>query len=153
MNYKQHGDTCAIVCMMAAIKTFDDTYELSKQNEKKLYDKYKSKYTIGVPLSAVAFHLMKNNFKVNLIHSEKDYFTNKNNYFSNELYDLLLNEYKTYLNKIETSTNIEINEEFLKTKLDLGSIIILSGIVNKNLHNILITKYKDSQYYLYDPLI
>lgn len=72
--YKQTGNTCAIACMLMVLEYYNIIPKANYLYEKKYYKSYHSKYTIGTPFSALAWHFSKNDLYTELIHSEQNFF-------------------------------------------------------------------------------
>lgn len=154
--YKQKGSTCSICSMLMVLDYYKKLNIPKWYFERKYYKIYKSKYTIGTPLSAVCYHLAKNNFECKLFHSENTIFKN-DNYMNEELFNNLLSEYKEFITLSEfkgaqVKNGININIDLLKRYLNSNYFIILSGMVNNSLHNVLLIGYDESNFYVCDPL-
>lgn len=155
--YKQNGNTCAIACMLMILEYYKIIPKANYLYEKKYYKSYHSKYTEGTPFSALAWHFAKNGLCTEIIHSEEEFFTNKNNVFEKETYENLLKEYIEFLNyasKLDAviKNGVEINNDFLKKQLEDDKLIILAGQVNNILHAILLCGYTNDAFIVCDPL-
>ena len=154
--YKQKGNTC-VICTMLMILDYYQKLDIPKWYfERKYYKIYKSRYIQGTPLSAVMYHLTKNNLKCKLYHSEKNLFKN-DGYLDNDTFNSLLFEYKEFIDLSKTynsqvNNNVLIDCTFLKEQLMNNNLIILSGIVNNVLHAVLLIGYENNMFYVCDPL-
>ncbi|MBQ3020846.1 MAG: hypothetical protein IJD92_01320 [Bacilli bacterium] len=155
--YKQRGNTCAIVCLMIALEYYGKIEKANWYDERKLYKQYASRYIVGTPFSAIAYILSKKGLNTKMYHSEKDFFTNKNKVFNDVDFNLVINEYKEYIElakKLGTNiiNGIDINIELIKKELDNDKLIILAGEINGFFHAILIAEKDNDIYVVCDPL-
>jgi len=155
--YKQHGMTCAIACMLMVLEYYKIIPKANYLYEQKYFKSYHSRYTDGTPFSALAWHFTKNGLYTEIVHSEKEIFTNKNNVFPQEVYNDLIDEYQNYLKyakeKDAIITNgIDIDSMFLKRKLEEDKLIILAGQIDNILHAILICGCDENNFIICDPL-
>lgn len=153
--YKQHGMTCAIACMLMVLEYYKIIPKASYQYEQKYFKSYHSKYTLGTPFSALAWHFSKNGLKTELIHSEKDIFIN--NMYDTDTFNNLMEEYKSYMNDainkgciVKNGINIDVN--LLKQNLYNNKLIILAGQIDGVLHAILLIGYENDKFIVCDPL-
>ena len=58
--YKQRKDTCAIACMLMVLEYYKVIEKANWYDEKRYYRLYGSKYVVGTPFSALAYHFSKN---------------------------------------------------------------------------------------------
>lgn len=155
-HYKQRGNTCAICCMLMVLNYYNVIDKINWYDERRLYRIYKSKYIDGVPFSAILYHLSKNNLSLSIYHSENNLFKN-NNFFNDEMFNLLLNEYNDFLdNAIKCGAKVykgvNINIELLKEKLSDNNLIILAGQMDNIYHSILLSECVDNGFIVHDPL-
>lgn len=155
--YKQRGDTCMIACMLMVLEYYHIIPKINGIYERKYNRVYHSHYLTGTPLSAIAWHFSKNDLEVQLIHSESNYFTNHNNFLSDKLFELTLEEYKEYVkdaNRVGAviSKGVDITIDLLKEKLNDHYFILLAGQVHSFLHTILICEYENNFFAVCDPL-
>ncbi len=155
--YKQKGDTCAIACMMMVLEYYKIIDKANWYDEKRYYRLYGSKYMIGTPFSALAFHFSKKGLNTTIYHSDKNLFNNDKKILSKEIFDLSMKEYNEFLDRAKligtkVINGIDINSKLLKEKLEEGNLIILAGENNSIYHAILITGYKDDCFIVCDPL-
>lgn len=153
--YKQHGMTYAISCMLMVLEYYKIIPKASYLYEQKYFKSYRSKYTLGTPFSALAWHFSKNGLKTELIHSEKEIFINS--IYDEDTFNSLMNEYKSYMNDAINKgcivrNGIDINYDLLKQNLDNDKLIILAGQVNGILHAILLIGYENDKFIVCDPL-
>jgi len=156
-TYKQHGMTCAVACMLMVLEYYKVIDKADYQYEKKYYRSYHSRYMDGTPFSAIAWHLAKNGFSVELFHSEKEIFKKDNSFIPNDMFNDLMVEYNQYLDyAIDKGLTIingnDINSNVLKEKLNEDKLIILAGQQNMCLHAILLCGYDDDNFMVCDPL-
>lgn len=155
--YRQNGPTCAIVCMMMILYFYDLIDNYTYNEEMRLYEMYKSKSMGGTPFSALALHLGKNGLKTELYHSENNYFSNEKKLISEYIFNHALEEYKTYIDEankygLKSHNGVDINNNFLKEKIDEGNFLIVAGTHENSFHALLIYEYDETGFYLYDPL-
>lgn len=154
--YKQHDMTCAVACMLMVLEYYKVIPKADYQYENKYYRSYHSRYMDGTPFSAIAWHLVKNGFNVEIVHSEKDIFKRNNDMIPNDMFDNLMSEYKEYLNYAGSDLCVIngaiINSDTLKEKLNEDKLVILAGQVNECLHAILLCGYDDDNFIVCDPL-
>ena len=155
--YRQNGPTCAIVCMMMILYSYDLIDNYTYNEEMRLYEMYKSKSMGGTPFSALALHLGKNGLKTELYHSEKNYFSNEKKLISEYIFNHALEEYQTYIDEakkygLKFHNGVDINNDFLKEKIDAGNLLIVAGVHENLLHALLVCGYDETGFYLYDPL-
>ena len=155
--YRQHGDTCAICCMMMAMEYYKVMNTSNYFEEKRLYKVYHSKYLPGTPFSALAYHLSKNGIDTEIYHSDPNIFNNNQEVLDSYDFKLAMNEYKEYLDLASESgtkiTNgIDINTDLLKEKLMDGKIVILAGEIPGGYHAILLNGYENDMFMVCDPL-
>ena len=154
--YRQHGMTCAIACMLMVLDYYDIIEKPTKLHERKYFKSYQSKWLEGTPLSSVAWHFAKNGLDTEILHSEKDIFSNKNHMISDYVFDNAMIEYKSYLewaknNGAIVSSGDEISAETIKEKLANGKMVVLAGQGYSVLHTILVCGYRDNKFIVCDP--
>ena len=154
--YKQHRYNCAIACLLMILEYKKiipkATYFYEKEYEKRYY----SRYMEGTPFSAIAYHLSKNHLKVKLVHSEKDYFTNANQFLPDSVFQNTMKEYQSYLQGVienggVVETHISITIAFLQEQLNHGYVIVLAGMSGKVLHEIVLCGYESDNFVVCDP--
>lgn len=155
--YKQRGMTCAIACMLMVLEYYKIIPKATWKEERKYYRIYRSKYMDGVPLSALAWHFAKNGLETEIIHSEKNLFTNSKHTIEDSMFDKALEEYVYFLNIAkEKGTKVysdkTINSNTIKEKLISGYMIILAGSINESLHAILISSLNEDKFIICDPM-
>lgn len=153
--YKQKGLTSVVSCMLMILSYYKKC-NANWFNERKYYSLYKSYYYDGTPASAMAWHFRKNDLETIMFHSEKNYFK-RPSYLKEKEFKKLLDEYKLFLNgakKIgcEVETEVNIDCEFLRNKLNDDYIILLSGTSGKYLHSVVVCGYEDDSFIICDPL-
>ncbi len=154
--YKQKGMTCAISCMLMVL----EYYGKLKANalfEKDLYRKYRSKIIEGTPLSAVAFHFAKVGFNVDIVHSEKKYFSNEKKLLDPDIFEKSMIEYTNYIEwgmakGVKSYTDYEITADEIRKRLKKDELIILSGQLKNVLHAVLVCGYENEKFIVCDPL-
>lgn len=154
--YRQRGMTCAIACMLMVLEYYKIIPKANWRYEKK-YDRcYRSRYMVGTPFSALAWHFTKNGLKTELIHSEKELFVN-HGFLPEKAFDLLIEEYKDYLKNAEEKgavikKGVFIDSNLLKEELKQNKLVILAGQIHNNLHAILLCGYEADSFIICDPL-
>lgn len=155
--YKQKGMTCAISCMLMVLEYYKIIPKANYLYERKYYNSYKSKYINGVPFSALAWHLVKSNLDVELIHSEITMFDNSNNFLSDNEFSESLKEYMLFLKDAKAKgdrvkNGFEIDSSTLKKYIEKGKMIILAGMCGNFLHAILLFGLDNNNFIVCDPL-
>lgn len=156
-KYTQNADTCAIVCMLSAMKYYGHISDINIKNEFAYFNKYRSRVLIGTPFSAVAYELAKNDLDVELIHSEKNVFTNQYHYLPNDLFNKGMVEYQNYINLannegVKVKNGIDINYDFIISQLKQNKLVMLAGNSGDYLHAILLCGYQGKDIIAFDPL-
>ncbi len=155
--YKQHRNNCAIACMLMVLEYYKIILKANYFYEKDYEKRYHSRYMDGTPFSAIAYHLSKNHLNVQLIHSEKEYFTNQAQFLPDSVFQNTMQEYQNYLKGIietggEVKTGVDMTISFIQEQLQNGYLIILAGMIGKALHAILICGYDFDKFIICDPL-
>lgn len=155
--YRQTGDTCAIACLMMALEYYGKMEKANFHDERRLYNIYRSKYMIGTPFAALAFHLSKNGINTEIYHSEEGMFSNRFHAVDQRDFDNAMNEYKEHLNRaVEKGTKvtngIKIDYKLIESKLTDGNLVILAGEISGIFHAILLTGYEFDEFIVCDPL-
>lgn len=163
--YKQHSmETCGPACMLMLLDFYRKVEYPTPKQEMKLYSLYRSSAFKGVNGAAIAHCLSKNNLDVSLLQSFHQKMDNRDDYYSEELYEALQGEYQTVLdkcrNRIRLVTDANISCDSLKQELIEGKQIILQCIVPGNadgihdhtLHWIVVYGYKEDEFLVCDPL-
>ncbi len=154
-TYKQHGPTCAVCSLLMVLNYYDKISTPNKLMERELYRKYKSTYMDGSHYSGIANLLSRQGLSTKLLHSEKDFFKNENNFIPDS-YDELLNEYKQFLrntneNKLGVKCGVNIDENLLKEALQNNNLILLAGTHGGFLHSIVVNGYENDKFIICDP--
>lgn len=155
--YKQRGMTCAISCMLMVLEYYKIIPEANWIYEKKYYKSYHSKYMEGTPFSAIAWHFVKNNLNVEIIHSEKNMFNNLSHFLPDDSFNDAMREYSNYLeDAIKRGAKVingcDITCDSIKKKLNEDKLVILAGQTYGSLHAILICGYNEDKFIVCDPL-
>ena len=155
--YKQRGDTCAIACLMMVLEYYQIMDKANWYDERRLYKVYGSKYMVGTPFSALAFHLSKNGLDTTIYHSDINLFNNDKKNLSENDFKCAMDEYKVYLDRAVSKgacaiNGIDIDAKLLKEQLKDGKTIILAGELANAYHAILISGYEDDKFIVCDPL-
>ena len=163
--YKQHTmETCGPACMLMLLDLYRRVEYPTPKQEAKLYSLYRSSAFKGVNGAAIADGLSKNNLEVTLFQSFHNKMDNRDDYYSEELYESLQREYHAALGKctdrINLITDAVITCELIKQELDSGKQIILQCIVPGNadgihdhtLHWIVVYGYEEDEFLVCDPL-
>lgn len=156
-NYKQKGMTCSIVCLLMVLEYYNLIPKAVSFYEKKYYNLYKSKYTLGVPFSAIAWHFVKKGLKTMLIHSEKDMFSNEKHIFEDAVFKNLIFEYNDFLLRAQklgllVSNRVKLDPIFLKKQLEMGRLVVLAGMQDSFFHAILLCGFTADKFIVCDPL-
>ena len=156
-QYKQRGETCAIVCMMMVLEYYKIMDKANWYDERRLYKIYGSKYMSGTPFSALAYHMSKNGLDTTLYHADLNLFNNDCGVLNDYDFELAMEEYKENLIIAKKSgakvvNGININIELLKEKLQEGNLVILAGEIYGGYHAILLTGYDEKGFIVCDPL-
>lgn len=163
--YKQHTmETCGAACMLMLLDLYRKIEYPTPKQEIKLYSLYRSRAFKGMNGAAIANCLSKNNLEIALLHSSPQMMDNRDGYFSEELYEALLEEYQASAEKcadrIQLTTGAVITCATLRQALDAGRQIILQCIVPGNadgihdhvLHWIVVYGYEGDTFLACDPL-
>lgn len=155
--YKQRRDSCAIACMLMALEYYKIIEKANWYDERKFYRIYGSKYIPGTPFSALAYHFSKKGLDTTIYHSEENLFKNDKKVFEENVFDLVMDEYKEYLERAiskgtKVINGIDINVNLLKQKVMDGNIVILALELQGGYHAILISGYEDNHFIVCDPL-
>ena len=163
--YKQHTmETCGPACMLMILDLYGKVEYPTPKQEAKLYSLYRSRAFKGTNGAAIANCLSRNHLEISLIQSSRHMMDNRDNYFSQELYDALRREYQADAEKcadrIQFTTGADITCANLRRELDSGKQIILQCIVPGNadgihdhtLHWIVVYGYKGDEFLVCDPL-
>lgn len=163
--YKQHTlETCGAACMLMVLDLYRKMEYPTQKQERKLYSLYRSRAFKGMNGAAIANCLSKNNLEISLLHSSSQMMENRDDYFSEELYEALLAEYRSDAEKcaerVQLTTGVVITCDTLKRALDAGKQIILQCIVPGNadgihdhtLHWIVVYGYVGDEFLVCDPL-
>lgn len=156
-KYTQNADTCAIVCMLSAMKYYGCISDINSKNEFSYFKKYRSRVLIGTPFSAVAYELAKNDLDVELVHSEPNIFTNKRHYLPKYLFDKGMAEYQKYIDlakevNVKVNNGIDIDYDFIIDQLKNNKLVMLAGNSGNYLHAILLCGYDEENIIAFDPL-
>ena len=163
--YKQHSmETCGPACMLMLLDLYGKIEYPTQKQEMKLYSLYRSKAFKGVNGAAIANCMSRNGLDVHLIQSSTQLMDNRDGYYSEELYDALVEEFRVEKEKcaarIQLTTGVEITCADLRRELDSGKQIILQCIVPGNadgihdhtLHWIVVYGYEGDEFRVCDPL-
>lgn len=163
--YKQHTmETCGPACMLMLLDLYRKTEYPTQKQEMKLYSLYRSRAFKGTNGASIANCLSRNKLEVTLLHSSPKMMDNRDGYYSEELYEALLTEYRADAVKcadiIRLETGVEITCATLRDALDSGRQIILQCIVPGNadgihdhtLHWIVVYGYEAEEFLVCDPL-
>ena len=163
--YKQHTlESCGAACMLMLLDFYRKVEYPTPKQERKLYSLYRSQAFLGMNGAAIANCLSKNGLEVRLLLSSGQMMDNRDGYYSDELYDALLAEYRAEVQKctdrIRLSTGVNITVDTLKRELDDGRQLIVQcivpgdadGIHDHVLHWIVVYAYKGNLFFACDPL-
>lgn len=156
-HYGQTDDSCGAVCLMSALNYFNLS-GLDKKTEDVTHHKVKSSYTSGDYFSKMALEAGKRGLDTTLIHSEKDMFHNRENFFPPDLYQKLIKEYGVAVKEAEQNgvrvlNGTEVSTERIREYLEDDSLVILAGYLGNNiLHSILLSGYNPEGFVVMDPL-
>lgn len=92
--YRQRKMTCAISCMLMVLEYYKVIPKADWLYEKKYDRSYHSQYLEGTPFSALAWHFAKNGLETEIIHSEKEIFTNNIHTFSDTVFNMAIEDIK-----------------------------------------------------------
>ena len=163
--FKQHTmETCGAACILMILDLYRKVEYPTQKQEMKLYSLYRSKAFKGVNAAAIANCLSRNGLAVHMIHSSTKLMDNRDGYFSEELYDALVEEFRSEKEKCEEKIQLTAGTEItcadLRRELDSGRQIILQCIVPGNadgmhdhvLHWIVVYGYEEDEFWVCDPL-
>lgn len=163
--FKQHTmETCGAACMLMILDLYRKVEYPTPKQELKLYSLYRSRAFKGMNGAAIANCLSKNNLQIALHHSSHQMMDNRDGYYSEELYEALLEEYRADAGKcagrVRLTTGAVITCSTLRQALDAGRQIILQCIVPGNadgihdhaLHWVVVYGYEGEDFLVCDPL-
>ncbi|MBQ3504754.1 MAG: peptidase C39 family protein [Oscillospiraceae bacterium] len=163
--FKQHTmETCGAACMLMILDLYRKTEYPTPKQELKLYSLYRSRAFKGMNGAAIANCLSKNGLDIALLHSSHRMMDNRDGYYSEELYEALLEEYRADAGKcagrVQLTTGAVITCGTLRQALDAGGQIILQCIVPGNadgihdhtLHWVVVYGYERNEFLVCDPL-
>lgn len=155
--YRQTGMTCAISCMLMVLEYYKIIPKADWSLEKKYYRSYQSRYMDGTPFSALAWHFSKNGLDTEIIHSEKNMFTNSSNLLSNDVFNNAMDEYSSFLEiakekGTKVTNGLDVTGNLIREKLEDGKMVILAGSRYGFLHAILVCGYHNDDFVVCDPL-
>lgn len=155
--YKQNDLTCSIACMLMVLEYYGVIPKANPLYEREYYQRYKSRYLDGTPFSAIAYHLAKNNLDTEIIHSDKNIFSNNESIMPTTVFNDSMNEYKGFLNSAKDKgakviNGLDINTKIIREKLEEGKMVILAGTEHDYLHAILVCGYENDMFIVCDPL-
>jgi hypothetical protein len=133
--------------------------ELSEEFEEEVVEASKSNLTIGQHYSGVAVKAVSLGLETILIHSASQMFDNSQRWLPGGLFESLMAEYRSYLEKIEDHRLARIEcgarlaPEDLKAYLEDGYLVMVAGVISGEiLHSILLTGYNSDGYLVIDPI-
>lgn len=163
--FRQHTfETCGACCMLMALDYFRKIPFPNAKREAVLYDIYRCKSFKGILASAIADCLTKNGLRVELYHSSETYLDNQDQYYPEELYRSMLDEYTETLGRlagrITVETGCALTPDRYRVMLDQGKLLIVQCIVpgdadgmhDETLHWILLYGYENGEFKACDPL-
>ncbi len=156
--FSQHGLTCSAACLTMVAAHFG-LAELSEEFEEEVVEASKSNLTIGQHYSGVAVKAVSLGLETILIHSASQMFDNSQRWLPGGLFESLMAEYRSYLEKIEDHRLARIEcgarlaPEDLKAYLEDGYLVMVAGVISGEiLHSILLTGYNSDGYLVIDPI-
>ncbi len=163
--FRQHSlETCGISCILMALDAFGRVQYPTAKQEKKLYGIYRCRAFKGTLASAIAECLAKNGLDVSVFHSSLQYLDNQDDYYPDQLYSEMLEEYSSKIDRIKDRVVAEcgcsITPDWFRRELKEGKLLIVQcivpgvadGIHDKTLHWILLYGYQDGLFLACDPL-
>ena len=162
--YRQTWDeTCGPACILMLLDYYKIITYPTKRAEKEIYDAYETDVYPGMNGAAVARHLAQRGLKPTIYYSSENGMDNKERYFEEGIYQGLLLEYHTQIEKangkVKTVHTQKIDCDFLREQLKQGCQIILEcfvegnadGIHEKVLHWVVVYGYQDGEFLVADP--
>ena len=145
------------MCLLMILDYYKVIPKINWYDERQYYKRLKSLYIEGTPLSAVAMVLAQSNLETILLHSDKDYFSNKNHYLDDYTYNNSMKEYKMFVDSAKKSgatikNEALINSDKIKEFLDEDYLITLSGTSGISLHAVLVVGYDKETFCICNPL-
>ena len=163
--FKQHTmETCGAACMLMILDLYRKVKYPTPKQEMKLYSLYRSSAFKGVNGAAIANCLSRNHLEVTLVQSFRQKMDNRDDYYTEELYEALQGEYEAALDKCRDRIRLVVDADItcnsLKQELNRGKQIILQCIVPGNadgihdhtLHWIVVYGYEKEEFLVCDPL-
>ncbi|MFA6475949.1 MAG: hypothetical protein WCV68_00885 [Candidatus Paceibacterota bacterium] len=156
--FGQHGLTCSAACLTMVAAHFG-LAELSEGFEEEVAEASKSNITIGQHYSGVAVKAVSLGLETVLVHSAPQMFDNSQKWLPAELFESLMNEYRSYLEKIKghrlarVECNARLTPEDIRSYLEDGYLVMVAGVISGGiLHSILLTGYNSGGYLVIDPI-
>lgn len=163
--YRQHTmETCGPSCVLMILDLYRRLEHPTIHMELNLYKHYRSYAFKGTPAVSVADCLSKYNLRTELLHSSTEYMDNRDEYYTESLYQSLLEEYRERVSRCASSVDIRagvpISCELLREKLDAGKQLIVQtiipgdadGIHTEVLHWVVVYGYQGDTFLACDPL-
>lgn len=161
--FHQHTpETCGISCLLMVLDSFGIDYPTIKK-EQILYNRYRIEEYPGIQGAAIAHELAAHGLAVSLVHSSNKLIENKNHYFSPGLYNAILKNHLSYIERsdrvFEVKCGTTITCDDLRRELSQGWLVIVQCIVDGNadgihqrvLHGILVYGFEGDTFYICDP--
>lgn len=158
-------ETCGPSCILMVLRMYRKIGRMLPEKEMEIDRNHHSRALgKGMTAAAMADYLSDWQLKVALHHSEPDYMHNRSGYFQADVYQKLMEEYRTRLeacaHRIDCTTGTDITCDFLRQQLDAGREIILecavdgteNGRVTTVLHWVLVYRYEGDDFWFCDPL-
>ena len=163
--FRQHSlETCGISCILMILDYYHRVQYPTVKQERKLYGIYRSRAFCGVQAASAAECLYRNGLNVALYHESPALIDNNNGYYPEKLYQSILLEYNTTLDRIRDQVPIEtgcsLTPEWVIGQLAPEKLLMLQCIVPVDadglhdhvLHWVLCYGYRDGQFQVCDPL-
>jgi hypothetical protein len=157
-SYLQTGNTCGAASLLMALNYYNHT-DMTAKNEMLIHNASKSILIEGSHFSGLALQAVENNLDVEIIHSDKEMFSNNQGFFTEETYVKLMEEYRHFANQAESggavvTNGINIDSEYVREQLDKGKIVIMAGMLRGGvLHAIVVSGFNEKGFIVLDPLV
>lgn len=156
--WRQHGPTCSAACFVAVANHFG-VGELSENFEFAVAQASCSRYITGQHYSGIASQAVEVGLEAVLLHSSPHFFSNRTGFFSADLFEALVREYRSHLSQVENSPlltvrcRVRFTKKMLRKYLEQGYLVVVAGMLEGGVfHSKLLVGYNPAGFLVVDPL-